>query len=103
MEVDTYYWEVLQEHCVEQNKKVNALAHPAYSPNLSPCDFFFFSHDSKKIILDRDIIAGVHLEVQRTSVRYKIPRTDYYGFFKPRILRLEKCISIMGEYFEGLQ
>ena len=33
----------------------------------------------------------------------QIPRADYSDAFRQWILRLEKCKSVRGEYFEGLQ
>ena len=32
-----------------------------------------------------------------------IPRTDYFTAFQSWISRLEKCISVKGEYFEGMK
>ena len=44
----------------------------------------------------------VHLVVQFTSVQ-GLPKKAYFSAFTEWISRLEKCVSVKGEYFEGLK
>ena len=32
----------------------------------------------------------------------QIPKEDYLSAFHSRVKRLQKCVSVKGEYFEGL-
>ena len=82
--------------------KVVQLSHPPYSPDLSPCDFFLFP-------LLKKPLSGRHYESRSAlgSVIYQwlqgIPKKAYFTAFTEWILRLEKCVSVKGEYFEGLK
>ena len=33
----------------------------------------------------------------------QIPKEDYLSAFNDRVKRLQKCVSVKGEYFEGLK
>ena len=44
----------------------------------------------------------VHLVVQFTSVQ-GIPKRAFFSAFTEWILSFKKCISVKGEYFEGLK
>ena len=45
------------------SEKVKVLNHPPYSPDLSPCDFFFFSQCLRKCFLEISIRLSIRLEV----------------------------------------
>ena len=83
-------------------QKVNVLTRPPYSPDLSPCDFFLFPR-LKKDLSRRRYSSRSALGSAVHQCLTQIPRADYYGAFKQWILRLQKCISVKGEYFEGLK
>ncbi|PNF18563.1 hypothetical protein B7P43_G08484 [Cryptotermes secundus] len=50
--------------------------HPPYSPDLAPCDFF-------------------------TEALSSISKDEFRQCFEKWNKRLDKCISVSGEYFEG--
>ena len=74
--------------------------HPPYSPDLAPADFFLFpwmKRDLKQQRFDtlEDIIAA------STRVLNSIHLAEFQRCFEQKKLRLDKCISSNGEYFEG--
>ena len=85
-----------------KEEKVVQLSHPPYSPDLSPCDFFLFP-------LLKKTLSGRHYESQSAldSAIYQnlqgIPKKAYLSAVTEWISRLEKCVSIKGEYFKGLK
>ena len=85
-----------------KEEKVVQLSHRPYSPDLSPCDFFLFP-------LLKKTLSGHRYESQSAlgSAIYQclqgIPKKAYFSAFREWILRLEKCVSIKGEYLEGLK
>ena len=83
-------------------EKVKVIKHPPYSPDLSPCDFFLFSR-LKKMLSGRRYQTKSALGSAIRQCLKQIPRADYSDAFRQWILRLEKCKSVRGEYFEGLQ
>ena len=38
----------------------------------------------------------------RSSLGSAIPKEDYLSAFRDWVKRLQKCVSVKGEYFEGL-
>ena len=88
------------------SEKVKVLNHPPYSPyspDLSPCDFFLFPR------LKKMLSGNKYMYTSRSSLRSTIyqclqqtPKKDYLSAFRDWVKRLQKCISVKGEYFEGL-
>ena len=87
---------------VLKEEKVVQLSHPSYSPDLSTCDFLLFP-------LLKKTLSGHRYESWSAlgSAIYQclqgIPKKAYFSAFTEWILRLEKCVSIKGEYLEGLK
>ena len=85
-----------------KKEKVVQLSHPLYSPELSPCDFFLFP-------LLKITLSGRRYESRSAlgSAIYQclqgISKKTYFSAFTERISRLEKCVSVKEEYFEGLK
>ena len=81
------------------SEKVNVLNHPTYSPNLSPCDFILFPRLKK-------MLSGNKYTSRSSLYQYlqQIPKEDYMYLFASRdwVKRLQKYVSIKGEYFESL-
>ena len=75
--------------------------HPAYSPDPAPCDFWLFP-----ILTER--LAGQKFDrVQDLAKAVKsqlnaIPKENYQGALFAWRRRLEKCVRVKGEYFEGM-
>jgi len=80
-------------------KKVEVLDHPAYSPDLAPCDFYLFP-----VIKDR--LRGIRFESEDeafeafsdgvgrlTPDNWKNCIANWFG-------RMQHCIDVGGEYFE---
>ena len=81
-------------------EKVKVLNHPPYSPDLSPCDFFLFQ-GLKKMLSGNKYMSRSSLG----SAIYQclqIPKEDYLSAFRDWVKRLQKCVSVNGEYFECL-
>ena len=84
-----------------EDNRIQLLPHPAYSPDLAPCDFWLFPK-LKKAISERpfsriqDLARSVHLELQR------IPTSEYAGCFQTWKMRMQRCIDFGGKYFEGM-
>ena len=82
--------------------KVVKLSHPPYSPDLKPCDLFLFP-------LLKTTLSGRRYESRSAlgSAIYQclqgIPKKVYFSAYTEWISRLEKCVSVKEEYFEGLK
>ncbi|GFS13584.1 transposase [Elysia marginata] len=81
---------------------IQVLPHPAYSPDLAPCDFWLFPIlkdrlAGRKFDHIRDLAKAVNSELQT------IPEEDYQGVFRKRQIRLKRCIESHGKYFKGLK
>ena len=85
-----------------KEEKVVQVSHPLYSPDFSPCNFFLFP-------LLKKTLSGRRYESRNAlgSAIYQclpgIPEKAYFSAFTEWISRLEKCVSVKGEYFEGLK
>ena len=85
-----------------KEEKVVHRSHPSYSPELSPCDFFLFPL-LKKTLSGRRYESRSALGSAIYQCLQGIPKKAYLSAFTERISRLEKCVSVKGEYFEGLK
>ena len=83
------------------SEKVKVLNHPPYSPDLSPCDFFLFPR-LKKIFSGNKYMARSSLGSAFYQCLQQIRKEDYLSAFRNLVKRLQKCVSIKGEYFEDL-
>ena len=78
------------------SEKVKVLNHPPYSPDLSPCDFFLFPR-LRKCFLEISIRLEVLLAALFISVSNRHQKKTIY-----LLKKLQKCVSVKGECFEGL-
>ena len=83
------------------SEKVKVLNHPPYSPELSPCDFFLFPR-LKKMLSRNKYTSRSSLGSAIYQCLQQIPKEDYLSAFCDWVKRLQKCVSVKGEYFEGL-
>ena len=83
------------------SRKVKVLNHPPYSPDLSPCDFFLFPR-LKKMLSGNKYTSRSSLGSDIYQRLQHIPKEDYLSAFRDGVKWLQKCVSIKGEYFEGL-
>ena len=82
------------------SEKVKVLNHPPYSPDLSPCDFFLFLR-LKKTLSGNKYTSRSSLGSAVYQYLQQIPKEDYLSAFHKWVKRLQKCVSVQGEYFEG--
>ncbi|GFR81266.1 transposase [Elysia marginata] len=80
---------------------IQVLPHPAYSPDLAPCDFWLFQIlkdrlAGRKFARIQDLAKAVNSELRT------ILEEDYQGVFRKWHIRLKRCIESHGEYFEAL-
>ena len=83
------------------SEKVKVLNHPPYSPDLSPCDFFLFPR-LKKMLSGNKYTSRSSLGSAIHQYLQQIPKEDYLSAFRDWVKRLQKCVLVKGEYFEGL-
>ena len=86
------------------SEKVKVLNQPPYSPDLSPCDFFLFPR-LKKLLSGNKYTSRSSLGRAIYQSLQQIPKEDYMylSAFRDWVKRLQKYVSVKGEYFEGLQ
>ena len=81
-------------------KNITVLEQPPYSPDLAPCDFFLFP----KL---KGVIKGTRFEdveaIKRavTTELRGIPEESFQQCIEAWQRRMEKCIRLEGDYFEG--
>ena len=83
------------------SEKMKVLNHPPYSPDLSPCDFFLFPR-LKKMLSGNKYTSRSSFGSAIYQCLQQIPKEDYLSAFRDWVKRLQKCVSVKGEYFEGL-
>ena len=83
------------------SEKVKNLNHPPYSPDLSPCDFLLFPR-LKKMLSGNKYTSRSSLGSAIYQCLQLIPKEDYLSAFRDWVKRLQNCVSLKGEYFEGL-
>ncbi len=79
---------------------IDMLAHPPYSPDLVPCDYFLFPRlknifrgvrHASKAAMERAIKDGLR----------QIPPEDFVAAIDSMPVRWMKCVAANGQYFEG--
>ena len=83
------------------SEKMKVLNHPPYSPDLSLCDFFLFPR-LKKMLSGNNYTSRSSLGSAIYQRLQQIPKEGYLSAFCDWAKRLQKCVSVKGEYFEGL-
>ena len=83
------------------SEKMKVLNHPPYSPDLSPCDFFLFPR-LKKMLSGNKYTSRSSLGSAIYQCLQQISKEEYLTAFCDWVKRLQKCVSVKGEYFEGL-
>ena len=85
-----------------KKEKVTELEHPQYSPDLRSCDFFLFPR-VKKMLAGRRYKTISALGSALYQCLLGIPKTDHVAAFRSWIERLELCVKVNGDYFEGFK
>ncbi len=76
------------------------VAHPQYSLDMSPCDFFLFPF-LKKHLCSRRFGGLLELQTAIKEVFKHITPEIFEEAFKSWAFRWKKCVLAMGTYFEG--
>jgi histone-lysine N-methyltransferase SETMAR len=79
-------------------KNMTRLPHPAYSPDLSPCDFWFFGY-AKERMKDRVVTDEDDLEDKLTEVWEGVTQDVLRSVFHEWMGRLEWVMGHGGEYY----
>jgi histone-lysine N-methyltransferase SETMAR len=82
-----------------QGNKIKVMAHPPYSPDLAPSDFWLFNTLKRNLGSypdDTSLAKAISKELN------SIPRQEYQKTFKKWIERMKLCIEHRGDYFEHL-
>ena len=80
---------------------VQLVTHPAYSPDLVPCDFFLFP-------LVKNQLRGTRFEspeaarIEFERVVSAVPEEQWAGAWTQWFHRMKKCVQACGNYFEKL-
>ncbi len=77
------------------------LRHPAYSPDLSPCDFFLFPF-LKRRIRGRRFPDLDRLQNAVSNEIGAIPQIAWQQCFDDWVRHCRKCLRFNGHYFEGM-
>ena len=88
----------VRQFLAKNNMKV--IAHPPYSPDLAPCNFFLFPRMKRQMKGKR--FADVSEVKKKTlEVLNNISTEEFQKCFQQWEKRWNKCIEAKGEYFEG--
>ena len=84
---------------VFQRLNINLVDHPAYSPDLAPCDFALFPRLKAQLRGNR---FNNEEELRRAVTDFvaSIPAKEFKNIFVKWCERWRKCIQCKGEYFE---
>ncbi len=80
--------------------QVNALDHPPYSPDLTPCDFFLFCK-IKNTLKGYRFQSVENIQKNSTAVLKGIKEEEFSVCFGQWKHCMEKCIQYKSNYFEG--
>ena len=89
---------VLREFPTKNN--TTTVPHPAYSPDLAPCNFYVFP----KMILQlkgRRFVSIEEIKAESQQVLNMLTPEDFNECFQKWQNRCDRCIQAQGDYFEG--
>ena len=84
-----------------QETGLHILPHAPYSPDLAPCDFWLFPK-VKSMIAGKPFARVQDLAKAVYSALATIPQEEYREAFQKWLRRMQRCIDVEGEYFEGM-
>ncbi|MDR3550226.1 MAG: hypothetical protein P4L31_02345 [Candidatus Babeliales bacterium] len=82
-----------------KENRINLMPHPAYSPDLAPCDFWLFDYIKRNLTnqTDEDSLFNAV-----SKFVFSIPEKEFKKTFDLLITRMRLCIDNKGDYFEHL-
>lgn len=82
-----------------KQENIELLDHPPYSPDLSPNDFFTFPKIKNGLRGQRFQSPEDAVNAFKNSI-LNVPTSEWNNCFQNWFQRMQKCISLRGEYFE---
>ena len=82
-----------------EEEKIKVMAHPPYSPDLAPSDFWLFSCLKRGLDTYPDATSLAKAIAKELN---SIPIQEYQKTFQKWIERMKLCIEHQGDYFEHL-
>jgi len=89
---------VTREFLTKNN--VTTVPHPAYSPDLAPCDFYVFPK-MKLRLKGRRFVSIEEIRAESQQVLSTLTPEDFSECFQKWQNRWDRCIQAQGDYFEG--
>ena len=89
---------VVREFLTKNN--MTTVPYPAYSPNLSPCDFYLFPK-MKLRLNGRCFVSIEEIQAELQQVLNMLMPADFNECFQKWQNRWDRCIQAQGDYFEG--
>jgi len=82
------------------NKNMTTVPHPAYSPDLDPCNFYMFP--KMKLWLKRQRFISIEeIQAKSQQVLKTLTLADFSERFQKWQNHWNRCIQAQGDYFEG--
>lgn len=75
------------------------MSHPAYSPDLAPCDFYLFPKIKNQLRGKRFSSPDEAVEEYEKHVS-EVTTEEWHKSFQNWFDRMKKCIDAKGDYFE---
>jgi len=79
---------------------MTTVPHPAYSPDLAPCDFYVFPK-VKPRLKGRPFISIEEIQAQSQQVLNTLTPADFKDCFQKWQNRWDRCTEAQCDYFEG--
>jgi len=89
---------VVREFLTKNN--VSTVPHPAYSPDLAPCDFHVFPK-MKLQLKGRRFAYTEEVQAESQQILNTLTPADFNECFQKWQNRWDRCIHAQGDYFEG--
>ena len=80
-------------------KQIPVLPHPPYSPDLAPCDFFYFLRG--RLMKGQRFDDVQDMQRHTTQVLKVFTSNGFRGCFQKWEKRWRKCVMLKGDYCEG--
>ena len=81
-----------------EEKAIEVVPHPPYSPDLAPADYFLFPTIKRE--LGGVSISGDSVKVEWERACGRVPSDTFAAAFDRWIERLKKCVKVGGNYVE---
>jgi histone-lysine N-methyltransferase SETMAR len=83
-----------------KKNNMTTVPHPAYSPDLAPCDFYVFPK-MKLRLKGRHFVSIEDIQAELQQILNTLMPADFSECFLKWQNRWNRCIQAQGDYFEG--